>query len=135
MQAQPDDRTLRRIIATLVALALLAERAAGRSFPVRFLVFAILSRAEPVARAFVADIAQIDLPELDDGLGTSAANATLLALHFRMLAALLDAVLERPDARHGMDPARAASLGFSAPSASRPRATSCAVRLCAPDTS
>ena len=33
-----NDRALPKIAALLVALALIAERAAGRSFPVRFIV-------------------------------------------------------------------------------------------------
>ena len=37
-----DIRTLERIVALLAALAGLAEMAAGRSFPVRFMVLAIL---------------------------------------------------------------------------------------------
>ena len=50
-----NDRTLRRIMTMLVALAALAEQAAVRSFPVRFLTLCILRHAEVVAWAFVAD--------------------------------------------------------------------------------
>ena len=92
-----DRRMLRRIAATFVALALLAERAAGRSFPVRFLVLAILWRAEAIARAFVAreidtDVPYPDWPFCDERLPMrgGAADAELLALRLRMLAAVLD---------------------------------------------
>ncbi len=94
-----DRRTLRAIAATLVALALLAERAAARSLPVRFLVLAILWRAERIARAFVAGatetfvagVTETDWPCFDEppGLGGSPADAALLALRLRLLAALL----------------------------------------------
>ena len=108
MAGELQDRgTLQGIARTLLALALLAERAASRSFPVRFLVLAILFRAEPIARAFVArtaatliaeaidagcpEIAFPDLACLDepDGLHYGAADAVLLALRLRILAAVL----------------------------------------------
>ncbi len=90
-----DDRTLRRIIALLVSLAAIAERAAGRSFPVRWLVLAILRSGEPVARAFVLEATQMDWPCLEDDPvpGNGPDDATLLGLRFRVLAAILGAVL------------------------------------------
>jgi hypothetical protein len=48
-----EQDTLKRIIALLFALAVLAERAAGRSRPVRWLVLWILRHAETVVREFV----------------------------------------------------------------------------------
>lgn len=48
---------LKRIIALLFALADLAERAAGRSRPVRWLVLGILRHADTTARRFVAGCA------------------------------------------------------------------------------
>ena len=94
-----DDRTLRRIIATLVALAVLAERAALRSFPVRWLVLALLRYAERVARAFVVEITQWEWPGFDDDLepGSSAYDAALLAWRLRLLAAILGALLPPED--------------------------------------
>jgi len=90
---------LQGIAATLLALALLAERSAGRSFPVRFIVLAILWRAEAVARAFVARTIEADwpcpdLPCLDEVLPmrSGAADAEILALRLRMLAALVGAL-------------------------------------------
>jgi hypothetical protein len=77
------------------ALALVAERAAGRSFPVRFLVLAVLGRAEAIARAFVAreiaadwpDAPCLDEPPVFDT--TARPTPRLLALRLRMLAAML----------------------------------------------
>ncbi len=47
-----DERIVRRIIATLLALAALAERAAVRSFLVRWIVLAALRRAEGIATRY-----------------------------------------------------------------------------------
>ena len=102
-----DRGTLKGIAATLLALSLLAERAAGRSLPVRFVVLAILGRAEAIARGFVArstatliaeaieagcpDLPFPDLACLDEPHGPhyGAADAVLLALRLRILAAVL----------------------------------------------
>lgn len=89
---------LLKIAALLVSLSLVAERAAGRSFPVRWLVLAILRRAEAVATAFAAATAEAagateaDFPWLDEPAecGASPLDAAWLALRFRLLAALLD---------------------------------------------
>jgi len=102
--ALQDRGTFRGIARTLFALAMLAERTAGRSFPVRFLVLAILYRAEAIARRFVAheaatliaeaieagcnvpDLACLDEPS---GLHYGPADASLLSLRLRILAAVL----------------------------------------------
>ena len=102
-----DRGTFRGIARTLLALAMLAERTAARSFPVRFLVLAILYRAEAIARRFVAreaatliaeaidagcpDVHIPDLACLDEpgGLHYGAIDATLLSLRLRILAAVL----------------------------------------------
>ncbi len=94
-----DRGTLRGIAATLLALALVAERAAGRSFPVRFLVLAILGRAEAIGRAFVAGAIEVDWPELPclaEPLSVCGgpAEAERLALRLRMLAAVLGALAD-----------------------------------------
>jgi len=89
---------LLKIAALLVSLSLVAERAAGRSFPVRFLVLVLLRRAEVVATSFVAATAEAagatadDLPWLDDSpeSGAGPLDAAWLAVRFRLLAALLD---------------------------------------------
>jgi hypothetical protein len=90
--------TLQRIAALLLSLALVAERAAGRSRPVRFLVLVVLRRAKAVATSFVvreieaagADAA--DFPWLDEAAesGSSPLDAAWLALRFRLLAEVLD---------------------------------------------
>jgi hypothetical protein len=90
-----DDLTLRRIAATLVALAILAERADGRCFPVRWLALSILRSVEPVARAFVVEATQSAWPCFEEPLetGGSPFNAACLASRFRALAAALGALL------------------------------------------
>ena len=108
---------LPRIAATLLNLAALADRAALRSLPVRFLVLAILWHAEAIARKFIAsemdyfrdigsDLDQYiasDLdapaprwPSLDELLLPSgfSLDANLLALRLRMLASILVALAE-----------------------------------------
>ena len=105
-RAVQDWGTLQGLARTLLALALLAERSAARSFPVRFLVLAILFRAEAIARRFVArtsatliaealdagcpDFPFPDLACLDEPAGLHyGADAMLLALRLRILAAVL----------------------------------------------
>jgi len=88
--------------ATLMALALLAERAAGHSLPVRFIVLAVLGRAERIARAFVARELAADWPDapcLEEPADThyGPADAVLLALRLRMLAVVLDALAGADD--------------------------------------
>ncbi|CAG0988225.1 hypothetical protein RHIZO_02107 [Rhizobiaceae bacterium] len=85
------ERALLRIAALLVSLSLLAERAAGRSFTVRFLVLAILGRAEVIARAFVAGQTGMDWPFLDNPSATIGhpVDAAALALRLRLLAVIL----------------------------------------------
>jgi hypothetical protein len=100
---------LGRIAALLLSLALLAERAASRSLPVRVLVLVVLRRAEAIARTFVAreieaggpcpdlncpDMTWPELICLDEphGLHFGAADAVLLALRLRILAAVLGAL-------------------------------------------
>jgi hypothetical protein len=128
-----DDRTLRRTAAMLVALAVVAERAVGRSLLVRWLVLCILRRAEAVAWEFVVEATEtawpiVDLPELPEDLLDAAA----LAAHLRALAAALGVVLA-PEATVGPSDGRRAApcrakaallhrlLAFAAPSGARPR--------------
>lgn len=88
----PDDRTLGRLAATLVALAVLAERAACRSFPVRWMVLTILRHGEAVILAFVTEATRTDWPGFDEPAGTGASrrDAALLSLRLRALAALVE---------------------------------------------
>ena len=110
--AVQDRGTFRGIALTLLALAMLAERSAARSLPIRFLVLAFLYRAEAIARRFVArsaasliaeaieagcnvpDLACLDEPA---GLHFGAADAALLALRLRILAAVLDLFSDADD--------------------------------------
>jgi hypothetical protein len=93
--ARRDFQTLSRIVAILIALAALAERAAGKPFPVRWIVLAILRQAEAVAAGFVAETMPADWPCVEQSLetGSDPADAAWLAWRFRMLAALLGALL------------------------------------------
>ena len=98
-----DDRTLRRIIALLVSFAALAESAATRSFPVRWLVLAILRCAETVALDHVTEATHVDFSALKDerSHGHDAYDAALLAWRLRTLASLLGTLLA--PARHPDD--------------------------------
>jgi hypothetical protein len=113
--AVQERGTFRGIALTLLALALLAERSAARSFPVRFLILAILFRAEAIARRFVArstatliaeaieagcpDCPVPDLACLDEpsGVHYGATDAVLLALRLRILAAVLGMLADVED--------------------------------------
>lgn len=93
--ARRDFQTLSRIISTLIALAALAERAAGKPFPIRWIVLAILRQAEAVAAEFVAETMPADWPCIEQFLEaeSGAVDAAWLAWRFRMLAAALAALL------------------------------------------
>jgi hypothetical protein len=93
--AMRDIQALRRIAATLVALAALAELAAGRSFAVRWLVLAILRPAEAVAAQFVAELTHAVRPACRENPAcrNGPGDAMLLAWRFRTLAAALAALL------------------------------------------
>lgn len=76
------------MVALLLALAALAERAGGASFPVRFVVLSLLRHAEDVGWAFVAGTAA---PPRDGGEApifyrNDPAEAARLALSLRVLA-------------------------------------------------
>jgi hypothetical protein len=90
-------------VTLLLSLAVLAEKAGHRSFPVRWFVLVLLRHAEAVAREFVAGTTGIGLPCLETArdAGSGPADAALLAGQLRMLAALLCAILPA-DSR--MDP-------------------------------
>jgi hypothetical protein len=86
---------LRRIIALLVSLAFLAERAAERSLPVRWLVLWILRRAETVVEDFVFDETGTPPPATQGFAlaGNGREDALRLAARFRAFAAALCALL------------------------------------------
>ena len=90
-----NPQALRRIASLLLALAVLAEAAAGRSRPVRSLVLWLLRTAEAAVRAFAAEAALPLLtlnrrPALQLGDGPDAAAE--LAATLRALAAALHAL-------------------------------------------
>lgn len=95
MQAEirDDGQTLRSIVATLVALAVLAERVSGVSHPVRFLVLCFLRPAEAVAREFVAEVTHIRRFAGAAAIGNGPEHAIRLAMRFRALAAALGGML------------------------------------------
>ena len=91
-----NRETLKRIAATLLALAMLAERASGMSRPVRCLVLWILRTAEAIAREFVTEVTQspqhssVEFALAFMRSGDSSADAVCLALRFRAMARALD---------------------------------------------
>ena len=106
-----DERIVRRIIATLLALAALAERAAVRSFLVRWIVLAALRRAEGIATRYASEEAGIDgrFFEDEDLSGSSPAAAGILAWRLRWIAAFLEGLLEADCLRHAW------TAGFDGP--------------------
>ena len=90
-----DFRALSRIAALLVALSVLAERAGGMAFPVRWIVLAILRHAESVAHGFVVDATQATWPYFDEEweADNRPVDAAWLAWRFRLLAAMLGALM------------------------------------------
>lgn len=92
--ARGNERAVRRIMALLVSLAVLAERAAVRSWPVRFLVLSVLRRAEVVATRFVFEATgapPAGVPALI--IANDPEDAIRLAARFHALAAALGALL------------------------------------------
>lgn len=91
---------LERVVALLLALAGLAERAAGAPYPVRCVVLWILWRGEAVARDFVAASRCAGCRRRPPGAttgrrGAHPADAIALALSFRLLALALQPTLAR----------------------------------------
>jgi len=86
-----DSQILMRIVALLVSFAGIAQRASGRSWPVRCLMLAILRRAEPIARAYALGAGVPALAPIHSrrGRGNKPAELANLSLRFRMLALTL----------------------------------------------
>lgn len=93
--AERDIWMLRRIVAVLMALASLAEHAAGRCFPLRILVLSIVARAERPVRDFLFDTTGAFGPRFDDCVEVRGrpGEAALIALRLRMLASTVAALL------------------------------------------
>jgi hypothetical protein len=136
-----EDRTLRRIAALFVALALLAERAGARSLPIRWLVLSILRHAEGIARVYVVDVTQLSWQGFDEDLapGSSPDDAALLAWRLRLLATVLGTLLPPEDRVSGetarVDRVRAVADGSARGPALRLHATLGGWPHQAPDTS
>ncbi|MGE0281670.1 MAG: hypothetical protein AB7P20_13800 [Rhizobiaceae bacterium] len=91
-EIETERDVLKRIVALLFSFACLAERASGRSYPVRCLVLWFLRRAEVVARGWIAD----GSPDAMQSITPTAvlhrngpAEAMFLAASFRALAHML----------------------------------------------
>jgi hypothetical protein len=86
-----EERAWWRIVASLLAFAGLAERAAYHSMPVRWLVLSILRLAEAVVEDVVLDAAGLPQSDADDltRAGQSPEDALALAARFLALAAML----------------------------------------------
>lgn len=95
MDWEADRKMLERIAALLVSFAALAEQAAGRSAPVRFLVLWALRFAEAIAAEFVFDATGAPPPAVEGFTPewNSREEAMLLGWRFRALAAALGALL------------------------------------------
>jgi hypothetical protein len=113
-------RTLDRIVAMLLALAGLAERAAGAPYPVRWLVLWFLRRAEAVVTDFVAGSACVAargqwlLAPVTVRKGSSPADAIDLALSLSRLALAVAAMvtqIRRQAFLHRGQPSGGKSLG------------------------
>ena len=110
-------KTLRRIVALLLALAGLAERATGRCHAVRWSVLWLLRPGEAMVRDYVAALTGdpgLATPPATDIAGDGSTDATRLALSFRMLAAALAAFAEQVLATLQATHARRAGPGQSA---------------------
>lgn len=92
-----DGRKARRIIALLLSLACLAERASQRSWPVRWLVLVLLRRAETASLDMLVEAVGVDRSHFEDpDAGFRPLDALLLAASLRTIAALLSAVVTPP---------------------------------------
>ena len=113
-RARKGRDRLERIAALLLSLAGLAERAAARSAPVRFIVLWLLRQAETVAADFVGiewNATFWDDPSgfAPDHLGYGPADALALALSLRLLALVVQATAQDA-ARHPDEAALSACL-------------------------
>lgn len=116
MDLAGEERTVRRIIALLVALAALAERAGARSLPVRWLVLVLLRQVEGVVLGFVADTTGMDLGfDGDPQDGFDSFDAAILAWRLRTLAAALGAWLTETCRLDGWTPGLDAAPRCGAP--------------------
>ena len=140
--AEAKGRALQRMVALLLSFAGLAERAGAASFPVRFIVLAILRHAETIVWAFAVEAAGVSLVRracrrprcvaqtgalvpADDG----CAEAARLVISFRTLARIATLWAKRRLAQAAVSP-----ILFLSPARSH-RGWQDAAALPAPDTS
>jgi hypothetical protein len=91
-EIETERDVLKRIVALLFAFAGLAERASGRSYPVRCLVLWVLRRAEVVARGWITEGGAEDMQSaalIAVLHRNSQAEAMQLAQSFHVLARML----------------------------------------------
>lgn len=130
MRAERDRAVLERILALLLALAALADRAAGLPVLKRLQLLAMLGRGEAEARILIVEMASGSLAEATAGPTWAAGDAASLAASFRMLALALNGLLARA---HERPPRPQALLSAGAPERKRCRLAFLA--LPPPDTS
>ena len=101
-----DRNVLERILALLLALAALTDRAAGLPAARRLHLLAILGHGEAVARDFILAIAPGPDAPVEPAPPPAANDAALLATRFRMLALALGILLTqaRAPCRHASPP-------------------------------
>jgi hypothetical protein len=110
-----EQRAWWRIVASLIAFAGLAEQAACRSWPVRWLVLSILGLAEDIVADLVFDAAGLPPPDFRESpAGHTPGDALVLAARFMALAVLLTGLI-RESAWHDRwrAPRRLASGGYT----------------------
>lgn len=100
-----SERGLRQLAALLVALAALAERAAGRCLPLRWLLLVLLRRAENVATTLLARTSGWERSDIESELDAASAgdgptDAMALARRLRLLSELFVCLLP-PDGLPG----------------------------------
>ncbi len=120
--ATGGERILRRIIALLVSFAVLAERTADRSAPVRWFVLLILRHAEMVAENYVFEATGMPPSELEEiaPVGNDPDDALSLAARFYTLAAALCALLPLDVLFGGRNRRRGPASGRLAPGSGCP---------------
>lgn len=92
-EIERERAVLERIVALLLSLAGMAERAALLPAPARLDLLAILGFGEEAARDLVIGLTFGAPTDIDDAASPAAGNAELLAARFRTLALAVGALL------------------------------------------
>jgi hypothetical protein len=109
---EQDRAVLERILALLIALARLADRAAGLPFLKRLPLLAMLGHGEIEARMLIVELASGVPAETAAAMPLATGDAGRLAASFRMLALALNALLAQVRAE---SPCRQAALPAGSP--------------------